>query len=480
MASASNLPIIGPEDSPASAILQLESAAAEENKMLRLRIWKMWDAWSNGRESPSAIPGFPELIPRSGEVTNSIVPNPLIPCGHPPMPFNDPGMSSMVRPQAPASKAPPPMFIFQGPQLQLEMTYVTPDSFTQPSQNDLSAEQEKVVENPEQEEMARKKKRLEQSLKNMQGLSGQKSMSYSDLCMFLYVHVPVGFKMPKFEKYDRHGNPVAHLKRYCNQLRGSGGKEELLMAYFGESLTGIASEWYTDQETTHWHVWDDMARDFVHQFQYNVDIAPNRNTLSKLKSNITESFREYAVKWREQAARVKASMDEVEMVTIFLQAQEADYFQNMMTAMGRPFAEAIKIGEMVENGLKRGRILSHATFKATSQAAQNGLLEGLMNRNGFEEGAMMVSSSRGAHRSFSQSYVSPIVPPHYYPLQDDAYVVAPPPYEVMSAQSYMQPQHYTQNRAPTPINVHPYQAPYIPQPDLPQYNPRPREPFRKN
>ncbi|XP_070007603.1 uncharacterized protein [Nicotiana sylvestris] len=224
--------------------------------------------------------------------------------------------------------------------------------------------------------MARKMKSLEQSLKNMQGLSGQKSVSYSDLGMFPHGHVPVGFKMPKFEKYDGHGDPVAHLKRYCNQLRGSGGKEELLMAYFGESLTGITSEWYTDQETTHWHVWDDMARDFVRQFQYNMDIAPNINTLSNLKKNITKSFREYAVKWREQAARVKPSLDEVEMVTVFLQAQEADYFQNIMADMGRLFAEAIKIGEIVENGLKTGRILSHTAFKATSQAAQN--VEGLI------------------------------------------------------------------------------------------------------
>ncbi|XP_070005382.1 uncharacterized protein [Nicotiana sylvestris] len=277
MASACNLPIIDPEDSPASAILQLESAAAEENKMLRLHIMKMWDAWSNGREPPSAIPGFPELIPRSGTGFK--------------------GTASNVH--------------LSGSTASTRNDIVTPYSFTQPPQYDLSTEQEKVVENHEQEEMARKMKSPEQSLKNMQGVSGQKSVSYSNLYMFPHVHVPVGFKMPKFEKYDGHGDPVAHLKRYCNQLRGSNGKEELLMAYFGESLTGIASEWYADQETTHWYVWDDMARDFVRQFQYNLDIAPNRNTLSNLKKNITESFREYAVKWREQDARVKPSMDDV-------------------------------------------------------------------------------------------------------------------------------------------------------------------------
>ncbi|XP_070012893.1 uncharacterized protein [Nicotiana sylvestris] len=49
-------------------------------------------------------------------------------------------------------------------------------------------------------------------------------------------------------------------------------------------------------------------------------------------------------------------MDNHELITVFLEAQEPDYFQNMMSAMGRPFAKAIKIGEMVENGLKTSRI----------------------------------------------------------------------------------------------------------------------------
>ncbi|XP_033511721.1 uncharacterized protein [Nicotiana tomentosiformis] len=132
--------------------------------------------------------------------------------------------------------------------------------------------------------------------------------------------------MPKFEKYDGHGDPIAHLKIYCNQLRGAGGKEELLMAYFGESLTEIISKWYMDKEISHWHIWDDLARDFVRQFQYNVNIAQDRNSMSNLKKKTAERFREYAIKWRKQAARVKPPMDETKMVTVFLQAQEADYF----------------------------------------------------------------------------------------------------------------------------------------------------------
>ncbi|XP_070034437.1 uncharacterized protein [Nicotiana tomentosiformis] len=163
-----------------------------------------------------------------------------------------------------------------------------------------------------------------------------------------------GFKTPKFEKYDRHNDLIAHLKRYYNQLRGAGGKEESLMAYFMELLVGVASEWLIDQDISHWHVWDDMAHAFIKQFQYNIDIAMNRNSLSNMKKKSTESFREHAIKWREKTTRVKPPMDNHELIIIILEAQEPDYFQNMMSAMGRRFVEAIKIGEMVENGLKKG------------------------------------------------------------------------------------------------------------------------------
>ena len=84
--------------------------------------------------------------------------------------------------------------------------------------------------------------------------------------MFPDVHFPIGFKMPKFDKYEGYRDPVAHLKKFCNQLRGVGGKEELLMAYFGESLAGIASEWFIDQDISRWHVWNDIARDYIQQF----------------------------------------------------------------------------------------------------------------------------------------------------------------------------------------------------------------------
>uniref|UniRef100_A0A1S3Z360 DUF7745 domain-containing protein n=1 Tax=Nicotiana tabacum TaxID=4097 RepID=A0A1S3Z360_TOBAC len=195
-----------------------------------------------------------------------------------------------------------------------ELTLNVPDSYKHTPHNVFPIEIEKPKKNMEQEEMTRKMKSLEQTMRNIQGLGGHKSVSFNDLCMFPHVHLPPGFKTPKFDKYDGHGDPVPHLKR------GAGGKEELLMAYFGESLTGISSEWFIDQDISLWHIWNDMAQDF--------------------------------------AARVKLPMKEAEMINYFLQAQDPDYLHYMLAAIGKPFAEAIEIGEIVENGMKSGKIVS--------------------------------------------------------------------------------------------------------------------------
>ncbi|XP_075083257.1 uncharacterized protein LOC142167006 [Nicotiana tabacum] len=300
----------------------------------------------------------------------------------------------------------------------------------------------------EQEEMTRKMKSLEQTMRNIQGLGSHKSVSFNDLCMFPHVHLPPGFKTPKFDKYDGHGDPVTHLKRYCNQLRGAGGKEELLMAYFGESLTGIASEWFIDQDISHWHIWNDMAQDFVQQFQYNIDIA----------------------------ARVKPPMKEAEMIDYFLQARDPDYLHYMLAAIGKPFAEAIKIGEIVENGMKSGKIMSQAALKATTQAIQSGS-GNFGNRKKKEEGSMMASGFGGVQRGITPSYVQfqqglSNSLQYYYPPQGPRYSVPLQQYTVFNAQAYARPPNHQQWRAPIPQGsrqLRPnFQAPY---------NPRPRQEY---
>ncbi|XP_070015188.1 uncharacterized protein [Nicotiana sylvestris] len=181
-----------------------------------------------------------------------------------------------------------------------EPTFKVPKPYSYTPHFDLPAETEKPSKNLEQEEIFRKVKSLEQSFRDMRGLGGQ------------------GLRCPSFYLYDGHGDPVAYLRGICCKMRVAGGKDELLMAYFSQSLSGSALEWYTRQDHGRWYTWDDLAQLFAYHFQYNLEIILDRLSLTKLEKKHNENFREYGFRWREQAARVDPPMKESEMVDYFL------------------------------------------------------------------------------------------------------------------------------------------------------------------
>ncbi|PHT95915.1 hypothetical protein T459_03797 [Capsicum annuum] len=140
----------------------------------------------------------------------------------------------------------------------------------------------------------------------------------------------------KVKKYDGHGDPAAHLRRYCNQLRGAGGRKK---------------------------------------YSWNI--------------SSTETFREYAIGWHEQAARVKPSMKESKIVEVFILVQDEIYYQHLLPALGKPFVEVLKMGELIEDGIKTGHIMSFATLKATTQAIQKG--SGIVGGKKYEEHASAIA-----------------------------------------------------------------------------------------
>nr|XP_009785209.1 PREDICTED: uncharacterized protein LOC104233503 [Nicotiana sylvestris] len=134
--------------------------------------------------------------------------------------------------------------------------------------------------------------------------------------------------MPKLNLYKGRGDPVAHLRGYCSEMRSDGGKCNLLMVYFSESLTRAALQCYTRQDVNKWHAWDDLTQDFVRHFKYNIDITTDRFSLSKMEKKPEENFRDFWLRWREYATRVSPPVGEEEMVELFLQAHGPTYFSH--------------------------------------------------------------------------------------------------------------------------------------------------------
>ncbi|KAM3396106.1 hypothetical protein P3S68_005112 [Capsicum galapagoense] len=414
-------------------LISLELASMEEVKLLKQQMVELYQACLNGQPPPSSIPRLANM--NDPNPAQSQTSDPFYPLGFRPYAnvSGAAGTSTMRSPNYPITNNPfftsvapataglqstvhknmeePSHNLLYSP----EMTFKPKNPQYHTHQHDSPIVIDKIVKNEEQEEIARKVRSLEQIMRNMQGLGGPKSVSYKDLCMFPDIHLSLGFKMPKFDKYEGHSDPVAHLRRYCNQLRGVGGKEELLM--------------------------------------YNVELIPNEKSLTNMKKKNNESFREYVIRWLEQASKVKPPMKKSKIVDVFIQVKNETYYQHLLPALGKPFIEVLKMGEMIEGGIKFGHIMSFATLKATTQAIQKG--SGSVGEKKNEEDASTIvvgqrERSRRPRRHRSQAQAQVHAQAAHNHLQSPLYSSPSPSYLVYNTQPYVQPPSYPQWHTPTP------------------------------
>ncbi|KAK4737484.1 hypothetical protein R3W88_001181 [Solanum pinnatisectum] len=164
-----------------------------------------------------------------------------------------------------------------------------------------------------------------EEVRNMRISKRGEKLEYEDLCVHPDIDLPDGYKPPKFEMFDCTGNPRNHLRSYYDKLVGVGRNEAIRMKLFIRSLTGDALTWYIEEDLKIWRNWSNMAEDFMERFRFNIEIVPDRSYLEMLKKKITETFREYAIHWRSEAAKVRPLVDENEMKDIFIKAQDSMY-----------------------------------------------------------------------------------------------------------------------------------------------------------
>nr|XP_016498960.1 PREDICTED: protein HOMOLOG OF MAMMALIAN LYST-INTERACTING PROTEIN 5-like isoform X1 [Nicotiana tabacum] len=218
---------------PPREIVESESELQEEVRRLKHQMMEMYQAWikrhpppsfpTNYTENPASIPPLSQ-----SQMPNTVDLSPQHAPGFTPY-HNYPGTLAQTfhAPPAKTTSYPAPTYapIFvPPPQATLHRSFsepAFPAPYTQyyapeptfkvlyPYSNtphfEPHVETDKPPKNAEQKEMFRKVKSLEQSLRNMQGLRNQVSVTYKDLCLFPDVQLSAGFKMPKFDLYDGHG-----------------------------------------------------------------------------------------------------------------------------------------------------------------------------------------------------------------------------------------------------------------------------------
>ena len=155
---------------------------------------------------------------------------------------------------------------------------------------------------PPEVEERRKLDLIEERLRAIEGFGDYLFADMADLCLVSDVVIPPIFKVPDFDKYKGTTCPKNDLKMYCRKMGAHSRDEKLLMHFFQDSLAGAAVIWYTNLEASHIRTWKDLITTFLRQYQYNSDMAPDRTQLQNMVKKESESFKEYAQRWRDLAA----------------------------------------------------------------------------------------------------------------------------------------------------------------------------------
>lgn len=82
-------------------------------------------------------------------------------------------------------------------------------------------------------------------------------------------------------------------------------------------------------DSTEIRTFNDLGEAFVHQYKYNVDMAPNRDQLCVMSHKDKETFKEYAQRCHKMAARVGPPLEENEMTKLFLKTLSSFYYDRI-------------------------------------------------------------------------------------------------------------------------------------------------------
>jgi len=178
---------------------------------------------------------------------------------------------------------------------------------------------------------------------------------------------------------------MTHLKSYCNKMAEVVHDEKLLMHFFQDSLSGAALSWYMRLDNTKIRRWKDLIEAFVKQYKYNMDIAPERTSLSNIGKKDKESIRKYTERWRESAAQVHPPLLDKEMVTLFADTLKTPYYKHVMGSSTQQFTDAVVVCERIEQGVKSGRISAPTEKRGFERKEVNHVEDGYKGRKNLSQ-----------------------------------------------------------------------------------------------
>ncbi|KAI5382510.1 hypothetical protein KIW84_070080 [Lathyrus oleraceus] len=142
------------------------------------------------------------------------------------------------------------------------------------------------------------------------------------------LRIPYKFKAPSFDKYNGTSCPRTHVQAYYRKISAYTDDEKMWMYFFQDSLSGASLDWYMELKRESIRSWRDLG----------------------------ESFKEYAQRWRELAARVQPPMLERELTDMFIGTLQGVFMDQMGSCPFGSFSDVVICGERTESLIKAGKI----------------------------------------------------------------------------------------------------------------------------
>jgi len=199
---------------------------------------------------------------------------------------------------------------------------------------------------------------LEERLKAVEGAQHYRAMNAVDITLVPGIVIPPKFKVPDFEKCNGTRCPQEHLTSYVRKMAAYAHDDKLLIHFFQDSLSGAVLRWYNQLDRVKVQSWSDLVKAFVTQYKHMTDLAPDRLTLQTMEKKSTETFKEYAQRWRDVAAQVDPPLTERESNYTFIETLKGPLYDRLVTSISGSFADIVVVGECLEKAIKSGKISS--------------------------------------------------------------------------------------------------------------------------
>ncbi|KAA3465101.1 hypothetical protein EPI10_000302 [Gossypium australe] len=244
---------------------------------------------------------------------------------------------------------------------------------------------------------------LEEKFRDMENADYLCGVDAKDLSLVSDLVLQLKFKTLEFEKYNGTSCLEAHITMFYRRMTRYVNNDQLLIYCFQDSLIGLAAKWYNQLSHAKINSWKDLAQAFMKQYNHVTNMTPDRITLQNMEKKQSESF-----KWREVATQVQLSFLGKETTILFIYTLKAPFINHMLGSATKSFSDIVMSGEMIENGVRSGKI--DAGENAKRSAPRN--KENEVNTANVYNKSYSKSTTMSQPRTVTVSYQGSLRPEH--------------------------------------------------------------------